>query len=57
MNPDATPEVVYIISYKLSMDLAAKAPHLYKNKDLSPIHFMQVNYPYCSKFCNKTCKE
>ena len=57
MNPDASPEMVYIMSYKLSMDLAAKAPNLYKNQDLSPIHFMQVNYPYCSKFCYKTCKE
>lgn len=57
MNPDASPEMVYIISYKLSMDLAAKAPNLYKNQDLSPILFMQVNYPYCSKFCYKTCKE
>lgn len=57
MNTDASPEMVYIISYKLSMDLAAKAPNLYKNQDLSPIHFMQVNYPYCSKFCYKTCKE
>ena len=57
MNPDASPDMVYAISYKLSMDLAAKAPHLYKNQDLSPIHFMQVNYPYCSKFCYKTCKD
>ncbi len=52
-----SPDMVYTMSYVIAMEMVKKAPGLYKNKDLSPIGFMQSEYPYCSKFCYKTCKE
>jgi uncharacterized protein (TIGR02145 family) len=51
-NVDANPGLVYLSSYKM----VTSSPHLFKNHDLSPISFMQANYPYCSKYCQKICK-
>jgi hypothetical protein len=37
--------------------LVAIKTKLINRPDFSPISFVQSEYPYCSKFCYKTCKE